>query len=85
MAAVGPPVQAYVTLDRDVLKPHYNQYPDGPFPAVSGLAGVMDCLTHLHGQGVPLIGFDITGLPVIPSSSHPQLLDRCRDPSPPGR
>lgn len=69
VAAVGPPVQAYVTLDRDVLKPHYNQYPDGPFPAAPGLAGVMNCLTHLHGLGVPLIGFDVTGLPVIPSSS----------------
>jgi hypothetical protein len=67
--APAPPVQAYVSLDRDVLRPHYNQYPDGPFQVAQGLAGVMDCLTHLHGRGVLLIGFDVTGLPVVPSSS----------------
>jgi hypothetical protein len=69
VAPGAPPVQAYVTLDRDVLRPHYNQYPHGPFPVAPGLAGVMNCLTHLSGRGVPLIGFDVTGLPVIPSSS----------------
>jgi len=62
-------VDAYVSLDRDVLKRNFTQYNDGPFPAADGIAGVETCLSHLVRTGVHIVGFDICGLPTFPGAT----------------
>jgi len=62
-------LDAYVSLDRDVLKRNFTQYDDGPFPAAAGIAGVEACLTHLVQAGVHIVGFDICGLPTFPGAT----------------
>lgn len=63
-------VDAYVSLDRDVLKRSFTQYNDGPFPAAAGIAGVETCLAHLVGVGARIVGFDICGLPTFPGATR---------------
>jgi hypothetical protein len=62
-------LDAYVSLDRDVLKRNFTQYNDGPFPAADGIAGVEACLAHLVHTGVRIVGFDICGLPTFPGAT----------------
>jgi len=73
IAAISPGgaanVDAYVSLDRDVLKRSYTQYGDGPFAPANGVQGVKDCLTHLVAVGAHLAGVDICGLPTYPGAS----------------
>jgi hypothetical protein len=64
-------VDAYVSVDRDVLELSYTNYFDGPFPPEPGIAGVKKCLTYLASKNVRIIGFDITGLPTFPGGVRP--------------
>jgi hypothetical protein len=72
--ANGRPVDAYVSLDRDLLQQSYTQYLDGPFPENQGIAGVIQCATHLANRGARLVGFDITGLPTYPGDVRDKQL-----------
>jgi hypothetical protein len=64
-------VDAYVSLDRDLLQRSFSQYSDGPFPPDAGINGVKHCLSHLAGKQVRIVGFDVTGLPTYPGSVRP--------------
>jgi hypothetical protein len=64
------PLDAYVSLDRDLLKQSYTQYDDGAFPPDAGIEGVKECLTRLvQHHHADIVGFDICGLPTYPGSS----------------
>ncbi|MBO0803732.1 MAG: arginase family protein [Nocardiopsaceae bacterium] len=63
-------LNAYVSIDRDVVQVNYTQYSDGPFPADQGIAGVKTCLDHLVSKGASIVGFDVCGLPTFPGETR---------------
>jgi hypothetical protein len=68
-AANGAVVDAYISLDRDLVQTSYTQYDDGKFTWNDSLQGVQACLAALQAHGSHLIGFDVCGLPTRPGVS----------------
>jgi hypothetical protein len=62
-------VDAYISIDRDLIQTSLTQYDDGKFTWVDTLAGVQACLAALQAHGSRLIGFDVCGLPTHPGVS----------------
>jgi hypothetical protein len=62
-------VDAYVSIDRDLVQKSFTQYDDGKFTWADAFAGVQACLAALQAHGSWLIGFDVCGLPTHPGVS----------------
>lgn len=54
---------AYITIDRDFTHGSATPYGHGSYDPVEGRAMVRDCVEYLRRRNVPLLGFDVHGLP----------------------
>lgn len=69
------PVDAYVTLDRDVMIGSGTSYGCGEHLPKHLFQALDECLATLYGAGVSLCGFDICGLPAFSASFGSDLID----------